>query len=168
VIPTWLLPGRAVPSGICDSLWMISRDGISSTNIGWAGVVAALYICGLMTADTVNLVSSDPIHWSSWPCLPILAVSLAQDLAASAGISRCAAVQFGILCPPPSWVCHLRSACPDLKLHQPHYPHPPHRLNMRDHTDCIWVQLSSPQMFLQAPRLSILRFQLFVFRPGPA
>jgi len=72
---------------------------------------------------------------------PIQVVSIHQVSSASAETSLCANVLFWGLCPVPSRVRHLRSACPALTLHHPHPPHPPHpphHRNMQDHSDCLW------------------------------
>jgi len=77
-------------------------------------------------------------HGSSCLHPPILVVSILQGSSGSAESSPSAAVPFWRLCPSPSRVRHLCSACPTLPPHHPHLPHPPHRRDLQDHSDFLW------------------------------
>jgi len=96
---------------------------------------------------------SCPLH----PPIPVESVRRASS--ASAETSPCAAVPFWWLCPSPSRVRHLGSACPAQSLHHPHLPHPPHRWNLQDHSDRLRWQPASPQTSFRALCMSIPRFQ---------
>jgi len=69
---------------------------------------------------------------------PIQVVSVHQALSASTESSPWGALPFWRLCPSPSQVHHLRSACQALDVlhHHPHHPHPPDVRNLQDRSDC--------------------------------
>jgi len=107
-------------------------------------------------------------HRSSRLCPPILAVSICEASAASAETSPSAAVPFWRLCPSPSRVHHLHSACTALYLNHPDTPHPPHSQNLQDRSDCLWYHSTPPDTFFQALWLSILHCKLSSYVPPPA
>jgi len=80
--------------------------------------------------------TSHLFHGSRRLHLPIPVGSIDQASSASAETSLWAAVPFWWLCPSPSRVRHLRSACPAVSLHHAHLLHPPHSQNLQDHSDC--------------------------------
>jgi len=75
---------------------------------------------------------------SSRPHPPIPVLSICQASSASTKTSPCGVVPIWRLCPSPSRVRHLHSACPAL-YHRLllHLPHPPHRRNLQDRSDCL-------------------------------
>jgi len=77
-------------------------------------------------------------HGSSQLRPPILVASVSQASSAFAESSPCGAVLLRRLCPSPSQVHYLRSACQSLYLphHHPRLPHPPHLRNMQDRSNC--------------------------------
>jgi len=81
--------------------------------------------------------TSYQFHQSIWmhPSIPV--VSIRQASGASAETPRCTAVLFRWLCPSPSRIDHLRSACPALALNHRNLAHPPHGRNLHDHSDCL-------------------------------
>jgi len=81
--------------------------------------------------------TSHLVHGSSRLHPPIPVESIRRVSSASAETSPCTAVPFWRLCPSPSQVRHLRSACPAQSLHRTHLPHPPHYQNLQDHSDCL-------------------------------
>ena len=52
----WPLPGRDVPCGLCDIPETMSRLCISSPNVACGGAVGSWFVCGWMTAGTLNSV----------------------------------------------------------------------------------------------------------------
>jgi len=70
---------------------------------------------------------------------PIPVASVRQASSTSAESSACGAEPFWRLCPSPSQVDHLRTACQALYLphHHPCLPHPPHLRNVQDRSHCL-------------------------------
>ena len=136
-----LHPGWDVTCIMCDCPGTISRTCISSPNVVGDGVAAVMSVWGFTTAGTFNSVIPYSISLSQkW-----LAASLHPGCVSALSLIRfcqsspCGAVLLWRLCPSPSQVCHLRSACQALYLlhHRPHLPHPPHLQNLQDCSDCL-------------------------------
>ena len=72
------------------------------------------------------------------------------------------------LTPSPIQVLHIRSDCKALYLlhHLPRLPHPHHRQNLQDRSDCLRLHLTSSQMLFKAFWLLIMPFQHFSYRPA--
>jgi len=74
---------------------------------------------------------------SGWlrPRLPV--VSICPASSPSAQTSPFAVVLLWRLCPSPSLVHHLGSACPALSVHHPHLAHLPNHPNLQDGSYCV-------------------------------
>ena len=79
------------------------------------------------------------IHRSCRQRPPITVVSIHQASSAFAEHSPWAALHFWTLCPSPSQVRHLRSACPTLDFLHPNsdLPHPSQCHMLEDRSDCL-------------------------------
>jgi len=107
-------------------------------------------------------------HGNSQLSPPIPVVSIWKVVSAVAESSAYAVVPLCRLCPSPSRIHHIRSACPALSLHHAHLSHHPHLRNMQDRSDCLGYPQSSPQTSFRALWLSIPRFLLSLCIPAPA
>jgi len=96
--------------------------------------------------------TSNTFHGGSWPHPPNPVVSIRQGSSASAETSPSGNLAFWRLCPSPSRVHHLQSACPALYLLHclPYHPHPPDCQNLHDPSDCLRSHSASPEMFIGA------------------
>jgi len=100
-----------------------------------------------------------------WPRPPIPVGSVRHKSSASAETSPCGAEPFWWLCPSPSKVSHLRSACPGLDLlhHRLHPSHLPHRQNLQHRSDRLRQDSSYPHLLFWAYWLSVTKFHLISY-----
>jgi len=162
----WLLRGQEVPGGICHNVVIISRDSMSSPNIRGADLLCCLpnAVWQLLKAS-VQLYCTPHLFLGSSRLHPLIPDwSIRPASSSSPEISLSAAVLFSSLCPSPSQVYDIRSASHAFNLHD--LPIPPHHWKLRNCSDCVWLHPTSPQMFVQALRISIPHFQHFSYLPA--
>jgi len=110
-------------------------------------------------------------HQSRRLGLPIAVASICQASSTVVEDPSCnAVVPFWRLCPSPSLVHHLCSACTDLYLlhHHPHLPHPHHHQKLQDCSGYIQCHSNPPQMLFRALWLSLPPPQHFSYLAAPA